>query len=431
MTTDAQRPADPRFALDAAAHETWLAEQTESLLRFAEPALDPAGGFFWLDDAGAPDPAEGKQLWINGRYTYCAAIGHLLGIPGQAERVKHGLAYLREGPLRDQDHGGWYSTVDGVSPDPTSAAPTAKESYGTSFVLLAAAAARIAGFDADDLFDDAHATLDRFWDPDTEMYADTFDRDFTALDPYRGQNPNMHLVEAHLLEHEADGERRHLDRALAIAQRLIRDAAAAHEWRLPEHYRPDWTPDPAYGLDDPDSHFRPYGTTVGHWLEWARLLVQLDAANAQSGAGREPWIAPASRNLFARAVGDAWDEKRGGFAFSTDFSGRVLNDHRLHWVITEAIGAATALFRVTGEVEYADWYARFWDYAATHHIEADGSWIHELDADGRRAAGTWSGKPDLYHALQATLFARVPATASIAHGLSTGGSMGERRLSTD
>ena len=417
MTEDRTAGADARFAIDSSAHRAWLAQQAARLLAFAEPALDPGGGFSWLDDAGAPVRSAGSQLWIAGRYTYCAVLGHLLGAPGQAERVEHGLAFLRSGALRDPVHGGWFVTA-GAADD--AANSDAKESYGHAFVLLAAASAKLAGFDADDLHTDALAVLERWWEADASMYADTWNRDFTVLDPYRGANPNMHLVEAGLLAYEADGDRRHVERSTAIARRLIGDVTARNAWRLPEHYREDWTPDPEYGADSPDSHFRPYGATVGHWLEWARLLVALETAQRDATGSADAWLIDAARSLFDRAVADAWYERRGGFAFSTDWTGRVLNDHRFHWVIAEAIGTAAVLFRATGDAAYAEWYARFWAYAASRHIEADGSWIHELDADGAPANGTWSGKPDLYHALQATLFARLPATRSLTHGLRSG-----------
>ncbi|WP_336659029.1 AGE family epimerase/isomerase [Leucobacter sp. USHLN153] len=411
-TTDAED-----FAIDSDAHRRWLEAEAKLLLEFAEPALDARGGFVWLDDAGSPVPAEGSQLWLVGRYTYCAVLGHLLGVPGQAERVEHGLAHLREGALRDRENGGWFTTVGAADPETNS---DAKESYGHAFVLLAAASAKLAGFDADDLYADVLRELDRWWEVDAGMYADTWNRDFTVLDPYRGANPNMHLVEASLLAFEADGNIRHIERASSIARRVIADVTAQNDWRLPEHYLEDWTPDPEYGADSPDSHFRPYGATVGHWLEWARLLIALEAAQREVFGVSDSWMIPASQHLFARAVQDAWDEERGGFAFSTDWEGNVLNDHRFHWVIAEAIGTSAALYRVTGNEAYAQWYARSWAYAAEHHIESDGSWIHELDADGERASGTWSGKPDLYHALQATLFARLPVTQSVTHGLRSG-----------
>ncbi|RGE16740.1 AGE family epimerase/isomerase [Leucobacter sp. wl10] len=409
---------DHPYSIDTDAHRAWLATQTAKLLEFSKPALDPTGGFSWLDDAGAPVPAEGSQLWLTGRYTYCAVLGHLLGFPEQAERVEHGLAFLRSGALRDAEHGGWFVTAGAADPESNS---ETKESYGHAFVLLAAASAKLAGFDADDLYADVLAELERWWEADPAMYADTWNREFTVLDPYRGANPNMHLVEAGLLAYEADRDPRHIERSTAVARRLIGEVTAGNGWRLPEHYREDWTPDPEYGADSPDSHFRPYGATVGHWLEWARLLVALETAQREALGAADPWLIDASQRLFARAVADAWDEDRGGFAFSTNWRGEVLNDHRFHWVIAEAVGTSAVLYRVTGDPAYAEWYARFWEYAASRHIEADGSWIHELDAGGARANGTWSGKPDLYHALQATLFARLPATHSLTHGLRAGG----------
>lgn len=417
---------DARFAIDTVAHREWLAEQTERLLKFSSAALDRAeGGFAWLDDAGAPVPAAGKQLWINGRYTYAAVLGHLLGDAEQIERARLGLEYLRSGALRDSEHGGWFTTVDAVDPADNS---RVKESYSQAFVLLAAAAAKQAGLPADDLYSDVLGVLNRYWSEDAQMYSDTLSRDFTRLDPYRGQNPNMHLVEGGLLAFEADGEVRHIERSIAIARRLIRDVTGTNEWRLPEHYHEDWTPNPEYGADSPDSHFRPYGATVGHWLEWARLLVQLDAAQRliaeratqPESAQPDTWLIAAAASLFDRAMVDAWDDERGGLSFSTDWSGTILNDHRFHWVITEAIGAAVALYRATGDPLYATWYGRFWAYAEAQHIEEDGSWRHEITADGAPASGTWSGKPDLYHALQATLFARLPATQSIVTGLLSG-----------
>ncbi|WP_344931743.1 AGE family epimerase/isomerase [Saccharopolyspora gregorii] len=42
-----------------------------------------------------------------------------------------------------------------------------------------------------------------------------------------------------------------------------------------------------------------------------------------------------------------------------------------------------------------------------------GSWRHELDEHNRPAATVWEGKPDLYHAYQATLLPRLrPARRS-------------------
>ena len=81
----------------------------------------------------------------------------------------------------------------------------------------------------------------------------------------------------------------------------------------------------------------------------------------------------------------------------------------MHWVVAEAIAAAAALHRRTGEEDYARRYAEWWAYAVDHLIDLErGSWHHELDAANRPQASVWPGKPDLYHAVQAD---PPPATA--------------------
>ena len=88
---------------------------------------------------------------------------------------------------------------------------------------------------------------------------------------------------------------------------------------------------------------------------------------------------------------------------------------RLHWVVCEAIGAAATLHRITGEDAYGAWYERCWDFATEHLIDREqGSWRHELDAQLHPVERTWQGKPDVYHAFQATLVPRLPPAPSLA-----------------
>jgi mannose/cellobiose epimerase-like protein (N-acyl-D-glucosamine 2-epimerase family) len=42
-----------------------------------------------------------------------------------------------------------------------------------------------------------------------------------------------------------------------------------------------------YNRDEPAHPFRPYGATVGHWLEWARLALHLRAA---LGSAAPQWL---------------------------------------------------------------------------------------------------------------------------------------------
>ena len=49
-----------------------------------------------------------------------------------------------------------------------------------------------------------------------------------------------------------------------------------------------------------------------------------------------------------------------------------------------------------------------------------GSWRHELDPANRPSHTVWTGKPDTYHAFQATLFPRLPLTPTLPAALRDG-----------
>ena len=78
------------------------------------------------------------------------------------------------------------------------------------------------------------------------MVADSFNRDFSEANPYRGQNANMHLCEAQIACYEALGDKMHLDRATEIAHKLCvaLPTAAGCYGTVCEHYTNDWQPDP-------------------------------------------------------------------------------------------------------------------------------------------------------------------------------------------
>jgi mannose/cellobiose epimerase-like protein (N-acyl-D-glucosamine 2-epimerase family) len=151
-------------------------------------------------------------------------------------------------------------------------------------------------------------------------------------------------------------------------------------------------------------------------LEWSRLLVHLEAA---LGADAPDWLLDDAASLFATAVADGWDaDGHEGFVYTTDFDGTPVVTARMHWVLTEAIAAASALYQATGDQGYADRYEQWWACAEELFIDrAQGSWHHELDASGRPASGTWAGKPDVYHAVQAVLVPRLPLAPMVAAAL--------------
>ncbi len=322
------------------------------------------------------------------------------------------------GALRDDAHGGWFTGVDeaGVEREPP------KSAYTHAFVLLAGATAASAGVSGGrELLDRAAAVvLERFWDDEAGLAHEDWDRAWEVPEPYRGANSNMHLVEAFLAVFDATGERVWLERALRMARFFVHEVAAARDWRLPEHFDADWRVLADYNTDDRAHPFRPYGVTVGHVLEWARLLVHLEAALPEAPA----WLLADAEAMFAAAVERGWSvDGSAGFVYTLDYDDTPVVRARMHWVVAEAVSAAAVLGRRTGDDRYERWYRTWWDHAAAYFVDAvRGSWHHELDpALTPPAGGTWSGKPDVYHAYQATRLPLLPVAPSLAGALAARG----------
>lgn len=404
--------------LSNAAHHRWLEAETDRLLEFGVASADPRGGFGWLGESGKRDESHDVELWITCRMTHSYALAAMMGRPGAAALVDHGIDAL-QGRLRDHEHGGWFAAVD---PDgPTN---TAKEAYGHAFVILAASSATAAGRPgARKLLDEAimvHSA--RFWDEDAGMSREAFERDWTGEEDYRGINANMHTVEAYLAAADVTGDRDLLQRALRITERAIHFFARDNDWRLPEHFTSDWEAVLDYNEETPAHKFRPYGATIGHWFEWARLTLQLGASIQQSGHAAPEWIKADARALYDAGVEQGWSvDGTPGFVYTVDWEGRPVVRERMHWVAAEAIGAAAVLYQVTRMPIYAEQYERWWDYVGEHMLDRDGgSWWHELAPDNSVSRTVWEGKADIYHALQATLIPRLPTSPALAASLAAG-----------
>ena len=93
----------------------------------------------------------------------------------------------------------------------------------------------------------------------------------------------------------------------------------------------------------------------------------------------------------------------------------------MHWVAAEAIGAAAALLEATGDERYADALTQWWRHVQDDFLDREcGSWWHELGPDLRPSSVVWSGKPDVYHALQAMLIPRLPLAPGLGAALRDG-----------
>jgi sulfoquinovose isomerase len=396
-------------------HRAWLSAECDRLLDFASAAAHPDGGFAWLDQAGNPELDRPVETWITCRMTHVFALAHLMGRPGAGPLADHGVAAL-SGRFHDSEHGGWFASVDANGPvDPC------KRAYEHAFVVLAASSATAAGrVGAAALLDQAlEISESRFWRSDDRLVVDVWDRAWRDLEPYRGVNANMHTVEAYLAASDVTGDQVWRQRALRITERVVHRWGREFNWRIPEHFDVDWQPQLEYNSKDRAHAFRPYGATVGHWLEWARLCLHLRAA---LGNAAPDWLLTDAVGLFSAAT-DTWGiDGYEGLVYTVDQSGAPVVRDRLHWVITEAIAAAAALHQATGNNAYESWYRTFWDHAETRFIDrAGGSWWHGLDATGGKSNSVWNGKPDVYHAVQATLIPQLPLSPVLSVALATVG----------
>ncbi|EIE51460.1 N-acylglucosamine 2-epimerase [Citreicella sp. 357] len=393
----------PGFWLDDPQHRDWLRQDARRQLDFFHASLGADGWIEQLDRAGQPRPGAPQELHAVTRLVHSYALGKQVGDTQADAMIDAGMQALWT-RHRDTIHGGYLWAVDrsGVVDD-------VKLAYGHVFVLLAAASAKQVGHpDADRLLADIRDVLDtRYWDDKAGLLRDEFARDWTPFSTYRGMNANMHGVEALLTAYEATGQAEFLHRAGRILDFFTAQMAPAHGWRLPEHYTQDWRVDPTYAGNP---MFRPAGTTPGHSLELGRLLIQhwdLDGRRDQHAPSR-------ARRLIEQALADAWRED-GGFVYTLDAEGGHAIRDRYWWPVCEGIGAMAALIKLDRQPSDEQWYRRLWLHAALRHVDVRrGGWFPEIDESGAPCEIQFTGKPDIYHSLQAALFPLEPGLSRIA-----------------
>jgi sulfoquinovose isomerase len=384
-------------------HRQWLMEQANKLFDFYQfTSVNPRGGFYELYDDGRPF-SDVRQLHATTRMVHCFALGHLLGRPGCDELVDHGMNFIWNGH-RDPKHGGYIWSLDDER-----AHDTSKQAYGHAFVLLAASSAKCVGHPlADKILADVTEVIEtRFWEATPGVTSEEYAPDWSVISDYRGQNSNMHLTEALMAAFEATGETEYLRKAESIASFIIGKHAAALGYRVAEHFDAQWNIKNDYRGSE---IFRPAGSTPGHWLEWSRLLLQL----WNLGGQKLGWLPDASAKLFRASIEHGWDHEKGGFHYTIEWDNTPRLRQKLWWPATEGIGAAAALAADNADPFYEDWYRRIWGFCNNHLIDhRQGGWHHELGQDLKPNRGFFTGKPDIYHALQACLIPLYPVTASL------------------
>lgn len=414
------------FSLSGSEIEGKLNQDLQALFRFAANSK-VATGFGYLDANGKVNADRPVELWITCRMTYVFSLASMLGYQEYLPLAKHGIFCIKN-YFSDPTWGGWYSAIahtatNGVG-EPVN---DRKEAYAHAFVLLASNAAACASVEgAAELLDEGLANQNEYWfDKTVGRVRESWNREFTETEDYRGINANMHTTEAYLAVADARDDVELLNRAVGILE-FTAARATENDWRIPEHYSSSWEVLPEYNIDQPAHPFRPFGITPGHGLEWARLMLQARASLQRLGLDVPEWMLPSARDLYLRAIADGWHaDGADGFIYTTDFAGQPVVRQRMHWVWAEAIGAAVVLRKVLAEEgaqlplqetlsnDLATWSAYGWE----HLREDQGLWHHELDAENQVAAVTWDGKPDAYHVVQMLLLPLVPPSPSFAAAL--------------
>lgn len=397
---------EKKYQIDTEENKRFCKDMRKELLNFGVKFPSPCGGSYYLGDDGTAWKERPVETWITCRMAHVYSIGHMMGMPGAKQLAQQAVRGLL-GDLKDKKNGGWYPgiTADGAY------LPT-KQCYAHAFVILAGTSAKLAGIEGgEELLAQALKTYDEFfWDDEIGLAVDTYNTEFTECEDYRGINANMHTVEAFLAVADALGREDYRRRAKRVIDRVI-GWAGDNQWRIPEHFTKDWTPDLEMNAQKPDDPFKPYGATCGHGIEWARLITQW----ACSANAEESYI-EAAQHLYDRAVSDGWNvDGHRGIVYTTDWTGKPVVRDRMHWTLAEAINSSAVLYRVTGNQKYAGDYAQFLQYLDEKvHDKENGSWFHQLDEENHLKETVWPGKSDLYHAFQSMVIPYGKVDTSIA-----------------
>jgi mannose/cellobiose epimerase-like protein (N-acyl-D-glucosamine 2-epimerase family) len=374
----------------------FIAKHVEQTLGFYYPrAIDPTGGHyqFFLDDGSVYDRYT-RHLVSSTRYVFVWANAwrRFGGVHYRAE-LERALGFLRAAH-RNPLTGGYawlLSWRDGAVEqvlDPTN------HCYGLAFALLAYAHGLQAGVvDCGPWLTETWDLMEhRFWEAKYDLYADEADPNW-SLQPYRGQNANMHACEALIAAYQATGQEQFLDRAERIARSITERQAALAGGLVWEHYREDWSVEWDYNRNDRSNIFRPWGFQPGHLTEWAKLLLLLNRHRPDAACVRR------ARFFFDTALDAAWDQQHGGIAYGFAPDRSICDGDKYHWVQAETLAAAALLAEATGDEKYWNWYARLWAYCWANFVDHEyGAWFRILSPENRKITDQKSpaGKVD-YH----------------------------------
>lgn len=386
MTT----PTPPEFS-----SPEFLRRHIGSILDFYEPRVRSNDGGFhqcFLDDGSVYDFGI-RHLVSSTRFVFNYATAYRQhGNAHYLQWAAEGFEFLQSHHRQPQGHYAWVidkgEVIDGRA-----------MAYGHAFVLLAAAScARINVKGATEIIEEVWQLVEQyFWDEQGQAYTDERDATLSSLDPYRGQNANMHMCEALLACFDATGDSRFLNRASSLARRFAVELAQINDGLIWEHYDSSWRCDMQYNIEKPDDLFKPWGFQPGHQLEWSKLLMALNAIQP------DPLWVQRAIELYNAAMTKGWDTEFEGLVYGFAPDGSFSDAHKYFWVHAEGFAAAWRLYRYTGQERYLEDYNRLWGYSWKTLIDHEhGAWFRIRTREGQAVDKLKSppGKTD-YHTMGA------------------------------
>ncbi len=358
-------------------------------------SFDKNGGFFnvFLNDGSIFDK-KNRHLVSCSRFVFNYANAYLMTKDHKyKELCNHGLEFIiTQHRNINTNHFSWQITTEKVVDGRAMA-------YGYAFVILAGSFAFKIGIEeGKELAEEAWNFMNKyFWEEKYSAYADELSPDLKILNPYRGQNANMHTVEALIAAYEIFKEKKYLDRANLIAQQFAVNLASQSQNQIWEHYDSSWKIDWEYNKDKPDDVYRPWGFQPGHQVEWAKLLLQLNEHYP------EDWKIERSIYLFEKGTTMSIDKEYGGLVYGYSPEGNFTNDNKYFWVQAEALAASWRLYKITNKKDYYNFYISLWEYCWKNFVDHKyGAWFNILTRKGKQINKIKSplGKTD-YHTMGA------------------------------
>ncbi len=314
--------------------------------------------------------SQARTLWL---FSRLIRAGY--GSEKMVKAAAHGYAFLTK-HMWDHEHGGFYWEVDVTGQIKRN---TLKHLYGQSFGLYALSEYYLATknsavltfanrfFDLLDsrAHDKVHGGYNEAFHPDWRLAADV-ESPMGTRDNQKLMNTHLHLLEAFTTYHRASqspvARQRLMELILIQSNTVIRKDVGAGT----DRYAQDWTP---------------ISTRVSYGHDIENVWLLMDACDAIGQSNRP--LMDFYTALYGYSYQYGYDTTHGGFYDSGEFFQPADRREKTWWVQAEALVSALYMYRLTGDIQYANVFARTFDFVDRHMADwTTGEWHETTSAAG-------------------------------------------------